>query len=87
MKVTICMGSRCVMMGSMMIYDQIESLHESIPELDLEIDTVTCMQMCKENEHNCPFVLLDGKLVEKATSQGVMERIMDANQEILKSRN
>lgn len=87
MKVTICMGSRCVMMGSMTIYDQVESLHESIPELDLEIDTVTCMKKCKENEANCPYVLIDEELVEKATSQGVMERIMDANREILAKRN
>lgn len=87
MKLTICMGSRCVMMGSMTIYDQVESLYETIPELDLEIETVTCMQQCKENEQNSPFVLLDGELLEKATSQGVMERIMEANQDILKKNN
>lgn len=85
MKVIVCMGSRCVMMGSMTIYDQIEALHESIPELDLEIETAKCLQKCKENEQLCPIVMIDEEMVEKATSSGIMERIMKANEDIVKS--
>ncbi len=86
MKVVICMGSRCVMTGAMTIYDQVEALYETIPGLDLEIETVTCLKMCKESEQDCPYVLVDGEVVKRATSQGIMQMIMDANEEVLGER-
>ncbi|WP_138160642.1 (2Fe-2S) ferredoxin domain-containing protein [Peptoniphilus catoniae] len=87
MKITICMGSRCVMTGAMSIFDQLEALRDSSPDFDLEIETSTCMKKCKEDENGCPYVLIDGELIKKATFQGNLKKIVDAYQESLNKDN
>lgn len=75
MKVTVCMGSSCVMMGNMNILSQLEDLQESMPELDLEIETVKCLGDCKVQDDVAPVVKIDGETIVRATSQTIMEKV------------
>lgn len=75
MKVKVCMGSNCVMMGNMSILSQLEGLQESIQDLEFEIETVKCLGVCKQDDQACPVVQIDEEIVTRATSQEVMERI------------
>lgn len=75
MKLTICMGSRCVMVGAMNILDQVEELKESMGYDDLTIETVVCMRYCKSEEEDCPVVMFDDEVMTKATTERVMEKI------------
>lgn len=76
MKVRICMGSTCVMMGAMNILDQVEDLKERMGYDDLEIETVSCMKYCKTKERNSPIVEINDEIMEEATTERVMEKIM-----------
>lgn len=77
MKVRICMGSNCVMMGSMTILNQIEDLKETMNLEDLEIENVKCFGYCKNDNKNVgPVVEVDGKVLKNVTSEDVMSLIM-----------
>lgn len=75
MKLTICMGSKCVMVGAMNILDQVEELKESMGYEDLTIETVVCMKYCKKEEEQCPVVMFDDEVMTNATTERVMEKI------------
>lgn len=77
MKVTVCMGSQCVMMGSMNIMSQLEELKSSVPELNLEIEMVKCLGQCKGDDSKAPIVKVDDKIFTEATSQDIMAHIME----------
>lgn len=85
MKIKVCMGSNCTLLGAMNILDQIEEL-ENIIDLDpdhytnekLEIEALSCLNYCKKNNENVsPVVIIDGDIMFNATSQTVMEKIMN----------
>lgn len=78
MKVTVCMGSHCVMVGSMNIMTQLEELKESMPEINLELDMVKCLGGCKEGK--APVVIIDGEMIKGASSQDIMAKIMADSQ-------
>lgn len=80
MKLTICMGSKCVMMGAMNILDQVEDLKERMGYEDLQVETVVCMKYCKNKEHHSPIVMIDGEVMTDATTERVMEKIMQTYQ-------
>lgn len=75
MKVTVCMGSNCVLMGAMSIHSQLEDLQESMPELNIELETAKCLGNCKNEEGICPVVKIDDELIKNASSQQIMERL------------
>lgn len=87
MKVSICMGSRCTLMGSNSIYDAVEYIKEDLcgpdstlcPSEDLEIETSHCMGYCKNSEEGnvAPVVKIDGEVMFKATAQEVSEKIIN----------
>ncbi|EFI42159.1 MULTISPECIES: (2Fe-2S) ferredoxin domain-containing protein [Peptoniphilus] len=87
MKVTICMGSRCTLMGANAIYDAVDFLKDNIctPESDycsaenLEIELSHCMNYCKNAEHGnlAPIVIVDDEIIYKATAQEVSAKIID----------
>lgn len=85
MKVKVCVGSNCTLLGSMNILDQIDDLKEIISEdLDnyndeeLEVEVVKCLGFCKEtNEKVAPIVVIDGEPMFNATGQTVMEKIIN----------
>lgn len=85
MKVKVCMGSNCTLLGAMNLLDQIESLRELIEENsleykdeELEIESIKCLGYCKETDANiAPVVIVDEDVIFNATGQIVMEKIMD----------
>ncbi|MBP2025986.1 NAD(P)H-dependent oxidoreductase subunit E [Peptoniphilus stercorisuis] len=87
MKVTICMGSKCTLMGANSIYDAVELIRESIcgPESELcsaenlEIELSHCLDYCKNKESGqvAPVVLIDDEIIFKATAQEVSEKIIN----------
>ncbi|MBC8586914.1 NAD(P)H-dependent oxidoreductase subunit E [Paratissierella segnis] len=85
MKIKVCMGSNCTLLGAMNLLDQIEDLKGILESNDekyndekLEIEPVTCMGYCKKMGTGIsPVVMLDGDIIFNATGQIVMEKIMD----------
>lgn len=85
MKVKVCVGSNCTLLGSMSILDQIDDLKDIISEdadnystEGLEVEVIKCLGYCKEtNEQVAPVVVIDGEPMFNATSQAVMEKIVN----------
>jgi len=85
MKVKVCVGSNCTLLGSMNILDQIDDLKEIISEdidnyndEELEVEVVKCLGFCKEtNEKVAPIVVIDDEPMFNATGQTVMEKIIN----------
>jgi len=84
MKVKVCVGSNCTLLGSMNILDQIDDLKDIIKEdLDnyneeeLEVEAIKCLGFCKETSENIsPIVVIDGEPIYNATGQIIMEKII-----------
>lgn len=86
MKVTICMGSRCTLMGANAILDAVEYLQNNLcgPDSELcsaenlEVEFANCLNYCKmHNNESSPVVIVDDEIMLKATAQEVSEKIMD----------
>lgn len=83
MKVTICMGAKCTMMGSNSIYDAVERIKDEFCNLDyaceeLEIEVKNCLNYCKTQEKDvAPVVIIDDEVVFNATAQEVSEKILN----------
>ncbi len=85
MKVKVCVGSNCTLLGSMGILDQIEDLKEIISEdadsysdEELEVEAIKCLGYCKETSDKvAPVVVIDDEPMFNATSQTVMEKIVN----------
>lgn len=85
MKVKVCVGSNCTLLGSMGILDQLDDLKEIISEdaasyknEEIEVEVIKCLGYCKEtNEKVAPVVVIDDEPMFNATSQTVMEKIVN----------
>jgi len=84
MKVKICMGSNCTLLGAMNILDQVEDLKNLISQdenysgVELDIEPVKCLGYCKNEKDNVsPVVIIDDEVFYNATGQVVMEKIMN----------
>ncbi|MDD2448029.1 MAG: NAD(P)H-dependent oxidoreductase subunit E [Tissierellia bacterium] len=86
MKVKVCMGSNCTMLGAMNLLDQIEDLKDIIDndveekynDEELDIEAVVCLDYCKKSNTNvAPVVIVDDNVMFNATGQIVMEKIME----------
>ncbi|HBC31193.1 MAG TPA: NADH-quinone oxidoreductase [Clostridiales bacterium] len=85
MKVKVCVGSNCTLLGSMNILDQIEDLEDIIREdayiysdEELDVEAIKCLGYCKEIKKNvAPVVVVDEEPIFNATSQTVMEKIVN----------
>lgn len=85
MKVKVCVGSNCTLLGAMNMLDQIEDLKDIISEDPenysdevLEVEAVKCLGYCKETTDDvAPVVVIDDESILNATSQVVMEKIMN----------
>lgn len=85
MKIKVCAGSNCTLLGSLNILDQIDDLKDIISEdadnyndEGLEVEVIKCLGYCKNtNEKVAPIVVIDGDPMFKATSQAVMEKIVN----------
>lgn len=80
MKIAVCGGAKCTLLGSLTILDQVEDLATRYPEAGIEVEVIKCTKACETLEP--PVVYLDGKAIGKATSQDIMSKLME-NIEIL----
>ncbi len=78
-KVRICVGTSCFVMGSA----QIQSLEFNAPSDiadEIEIVEERCMNLCKDltrQRNRGPFVYVDDELVEEATYEKVVAKIRE----------
>ncbi len=78
-KVRICVGTSCFVMGSA----QIQSLEFNAPSDiadNIEIVEERCMNLCKDitrKRNRGPFVYVDDELVEEATYEKVVAKIRE----------
>ncbi|MDF2616983.1 MAG: Respiratory-chain dehydrogenase 24 Kd subunit [Sedimentibacter sp.] len=85
MKIKVCVGSSCTLLGSMGILDQIDDLKDIISEdadnyndEEIEVEAIKCLGYCKETvEKVAPVVVIDDEPMFNATSQTVMEKIVN----------
>lgn len=78
MKVKVCVGARCTMMGSNGIMDGMEALQkEYFSEGGLEVEPVNCMNVCKhESTTHAPVVMIGDQVYLNASLQEISEIIM-----------
>lgn len=74
-KVQICVGTHCTMMGAMDIYEFVNNMNDEYQDRQIEVELVKCFGDCKANL--APVVLVEGRKITSATSEKVMETIME----------
>lgn len=85
MKVEVCMGTNCMMNGSMELFDQLQSINELIlqnPEAysveSLEVEPRKCLKHCKKyDDYKHCTVLVDGHEVENMKGSELLEHVMN----------
>lgn len=75
MKVEVCGGAKCTLLGSLTILDQVEDLAIRYPDAGIEVEVIKCTKACENLE--APIVYIDKIAMEKATSQAVMSKLME----------
>lgn len=85
MKIEVCVGSKCTMMGADTIIASLENLQETIltkngvnPDFTLEIAVVRCLGECKKHKSVSPVVKIDGIIHKNASREEIMSTILDA---------
>ena len=74
-KVEICVGSHCSLVGALNILETLEELQQEYPE-QLEIKRVECMDRCGDIK-NAPVVRVDDDLITSAQTQMVISKVME----------
>jgi len=74
-KVEICVGSHCSLVGALNILETLEKLQEEYPE-QIQIERVECMDMC-ENIKKAPVVKVGAELITSAQTQMVISKVME----------
>jgi NADH:ubiquinone oxidoreductase subunit E len=74
-KVEICAGSHCSLVGGLNILETLEELQEEYPE-QIQIERVECMDRC-EDIKNAPVVKVDDDLITTAQTQIVISKVME----------
>ncbi len=76
-KVSICTGTTCYVMGA----SELLLLEEELPadlKDKVEIEGITCLEACKGGSNSkAPYVLIDGEVHEGATLQSVIEIVKE----------
>lgn len=74
-KVEICVGSHCSLVGALNILDTLEELQKEYPD-QIKIKKVECMDMC-EDIKNAPVVRVNDNLITSAQAQIVTSKVME----------
>ncbi|MDY3005399.1 (2Fe-2S) ferredoxin domain-containing protein [Anaerococcus sp. AGMB00486] len=88
MKIQVCAGARCTMLGSDIIFNRLSEFVEEfnkriekdnleISDTKIEISMIPCYEECKKNKKNAPVVLVDDKVFTNAKTEVIMEYILD----------
>lgn len=83
LQVQICACNKCIMMGAMEIMENIESLKKLKTQLRLQtqIDVSMDQKLCGELEDGAaPVVIVNGEIIERATPEIVMEKVVQLTQ-------
>lgn len=76
-KVVICSGTACFVMGASDILLLEENLSPELAEC-VDVEGATCLGLCKAGERNkAPFVTINGEVMEQASLPKVMARIRE----------
>lgn len=73
-KIKVCMGTHCTMMGNLNLQENLESLQIEYPG-KIEIEAVKCLKYCEEN--GAPVVDINGELIKNATPEIVISKIIE----------
>lgn len=73
-KVKICMGTHCTMMGNLNLQESLEDLQLEYPE-QIEIEAIKCLKFCKDNK--APVVELNGKIITNASVEKIISEIIE----------
>ncbi|MBQ7366628.1 MAG: NAD(P)H-dependent oxidoreductase subunit E [Spirochaetaceae bacterium] len=74
-KVSICTGTACFVMGASEIMLLEEELSPELRDM-VEIEGVTCLDLCKNAEcGKAPFVRINDEILAQATLPSVLEKI------------
>ena len=74
-KVSICTGTACFVMGASEIMLLEEELPPELRDM-VEIEGVTCLDLCKNAEcGKAPFVRINDEILAQATLLSVLEKI------------
>ncbi|HBF36972.1 MAG TPA: NAD(P)H-dependent oxidoreductase subunit E [Firmicutes bacterium] len=73
-KVEICVGTHCTMMGALNIIESVEDLRREYQNISLEI--IQCIKDCL-GEKVAPIVFINGQKIQNATNEEVLARIME----------
>jgi NADH:ubiquinone oxidoreductase subunit E len=75
-KVEVCVGTHCTMMGAMNIIELIDDMKREYQDQEIEVETVKCFQDCKE-ARVAPVVVINGDKIHNATAERVMAKITE----------
>lgn len=74
--VRVCVCPGCVMAGAIDIISSVKSLKKiETPSSSVQLSTVTC-QRAGEHDLNSPVVYINNEMMENATTQTVMAKIL-----------
>lgn len=74
-KVEICVGSHCSLVGALNILETLEELEQEYPD-QIEINRVECMDRCGDIK-NAPIVRVGDDLITSAQTQVVISKVME----------
>lgn len=74
MKVKVCMGTHCTMMGNLHLYEDLLELARKYPD-KIDLDTVKCLNSCSEGR--APVVLINDTVRLMAKSQEIIAEILE----------
>ncbi|SFL50360.1 (2Fe-2S) ferredoxin domain-containing protein [Halanaerobium salsuginis] len=74
-KVDICVGSHCSLVGALNLLDNVEALQLEYPD-QIVVNKVECLDMCDDIK-NAPLVKVDDELITAAQTQLVISKVME----------
>ena len=83
LQVQVCACTKCIMMGAMEIMENIESLKKLKVQLRLQtqIDLIMDKKICGDlSDDAAPVVIINDEVIEQATPEIVMEKIVKLTQ-------
>lgn len=80
-KIEICCGTTCYMLGAGELLKLEEILPEEWREF-VDISAVPCNELCNDpkNLHNAPFITIDGEVYANASLEGVTNILVEKMQ-------
>lgn len=74
LKIKVCMGTHCSMMGSLNLYDDLERLEKDYPE-DIELEMVRCLKVCSDKK--APVIDINGDIITSVKSEEVQSKVLE----------